>query len=93
MNGNSIQKCGRTSVLKWAGKNFTCSDVNLNGIEGISTVQTIQDHTMPSQECNQSSIFDASPEDQEPIKSKEFFPSKSRNAKKNTYLRCLQQDI
>ena len=82
MNGNGILKYGRTSVLKWAGKNFTGSDVNWNSTEGILTVKTIQAHTMLPQKCNRSSIFDASPEDQEPIKSEDFFPSNSRNAKK-----------
>ena len=82
MNGNSILKCGRTSVLKWAGKNFTGSDVNWNGTEGISTVQTIQAHTMLPQECNQSSILDVSPENQEAIMNEDFCPSISRNAKK-----------
>ena len=80
MNGNSVLKCSRASVVKWAGKNFT-SDVN-SRTDGISTLQTIQVHPT-LQEYNQRSISDESPENKGPIINEDlWFPSMSTNAEK-----------
>ena len=66
MNGNSVLKYGRPSVLKWAGKNLTRSDEDLH-TRAISTVENIQVLTIVPQEYSQTSISDESPGNQGPI--------------------------
>ena len=80
MNGDSVLKYGRPSVLKWAGKNHT-SDEDLR-TRAIS-VENIQVYTMVPQEYSQTSISDESPGNQGPIINEDLrFLPKSTNARK-----------
>ena len=65
MNGNSVLKCSRPSVLKWAGKTLT-SDAILR-TDDISIMETTEVDTMLPQEYNHSPISDESPTNEGPI--------------------------
>ena len=90
MSGNSILQCGRPSVIKWVGKNFTASEENSQTMVdgGNCTVRKVQAHTTLTQEYNQSTGFDESSEIQDLIINDDLVPKSKNAAKKYGCVAC-----